>query len=140
MSVPRKKNPLRKGPQQKNQYHYILGNPLHLVKLKDTAAQENRLSKTQHNNILAGGRRSTDKDALGLYHLWDSLSAREKDVAILVCRKFTNEQIAQWTKLSISTVKSYLQHVFFKLNVRSKIELYLKFGDLDFKRNTPPYI
>jgi len=46
--------------------------------------------------------------------------------------------MALWLKLSVSTVKSYLQNVFFKIGVRSKTELRLEFVNFDFKQN-PPY-
>jgi DNA-binding CsgD family transcriptional regulator len=35
------------------------------------------------------------------------------------------------------TVKSYLEHVYYKIEVRSKTELRLKFFDFDFASNPP---
>jgi DNA-binding NarL/FixJ family response regulator len=132
MSPPRKKKPSRSDLQQTNQYSYTLGKPLRLVIKTNQAAQNDPLSQTKQGNALTSGRRSTDKDLNNLYRLWHSLSAREKDVTKLVCRGYTNEQIAFATKLSVSTVKSYLQHVFLKIDVRDRTELRLKFFNFDF--------
>ena len=138
MSTPRKKKPSRIGPQQTNKYSLTLDSPLHLVNRTDPAAQDNHSSKTRPGNALSGGRRSTDRISFDLYNRWLSLSRREQDVTILVCKGLTNEQMALWLKLSVSTVKSYLQNVFFKIGVRSKTELRLEFVNFDFKQN-PPY-
>ena len=138
MSTPRKKKPSRIGPQQTNKYSLTLDSPLHLVNRTDPAAQDNHSSKTRPGNALSAGRRSTDRISFDLYNRWLSLSPREQDVTILVCKGLTNEQMALWLKLSVSTVKSYLQNVFFKIGVRNKTELRLEFVNFDFKQN-PPY-
>jgi DNA-binding NarL/FixJ family response regulator len=136
MSTPRKKNPSRIGPQQTTKYSFTLDSPLHLITRAD-AAQEKHSSKTRLGNALSGGRRSTDKVSFDLYNRWLCLSPREQDVTILVCKGLTNEQIALWLKLSVSTVKSYLQNVFLKIGVRNKTELRLEFVNFNFQNNTP---
>jgi DNA-binding NarL/FixJ family response regulator len=139
MSTPRKKRSSRIGSQQTNKYFHVLDNPLRLVKRTHPAAQENRSSDNRSASALTGGRRSTDRISFDLYNRWLSLSPREQDVTVLVCKGLTNEQIALWLKLSVSTVKSYLQNVFFKIGVRNKTELRLEFVNFDFKRDTPPH-
>lgn len=138
MSTPRKKKSSRIGSQQTNKYFHILDNPLRLVKRIDLATQENRLSNERHTNTLTGGRRSTDSELLDLYDRWLSLSPRERHVTYLTCRGYKNQQIAFQMGVTVGTVKSYLQHVFLKIDVRSKTELRLKFFNFDFKRY-PPY-
>lgn len=138
MSTPRKKKSSRIGSQQTNKYFHVLDTPLRLVKRTNPATQEKRSSDNRRASALPGGRRSTDKISFDLYNRWLSLSPREQDVTILVCKGLTNEQIALWLKLSVSTVKSYLQNVFFKIGVRSKTELRLEFVNFDFKRDAPP--
>ncbi|HET9911934.1 MAG TPA: helix-turn-helix transcriptional regulator [Anaerolineales bacterium] len=138
MADPRKKKSSRKGPQQTNRYFHVLVSPLHLVNRKDPAAQENQSPKPSPGNALSGGRRSTDKDAFELYDCWLALSSRERQVTYFTCQGYKNEQIAFHMGVSAGTVKSYLQHVFFKIGVRSKTELRLKFYNFDFERN-PPY-
>jgi DNA-binding NarL/FixJ family response regulator len=137
MSTPRKKKPSRIGSQQTNRYFHILANPLRLVDRTDSAAQENNSSKTRPGSALSGGRRSTDSDLLDLYDRWLSLSPREQHVTYLTCMGYKNDQIAFQMGITVGTVKSYLQHVFLKINVRSKTELRLKFFNFDFKRNPP---
>lgn len=133
MSTPRKKKPSRIGSQQTNRYFHVLVSPLRLVNRKDPAAQENHSS----GNALTGGRRSTDKDLLDLHDRWLHLSPRERHVTYLTCMGYKNEQIAFQMGVSVGTVKSYLRHVFYKMDVRSKTELRLKFANFDFERNPP---
>lgn len=135
MADPRKKKSSRNGPQQTNQYFHILVSPLRLVNRRDPAAQENPLSTTRPGN--AGGRRSTDRDTFKLYDQWLSLSPRERQVTYLTCLGYKNEQIAFQMGVSAGTVKSYLKHVFLKMDVPSKTELRLKFHGFDFERYPP---
>jgi len=125
---PRKKN----SRTDLKQYHFILGNQARLVNRNDSAARENHT-----NNSFAGGRRSTDKKSFELYAAWMRLSAREQDVAILVCQGLSDAQIAVHLSLAIGTVKSYLQKIFIKLDIYNRRELMLKFTGFDFPRNTP---
>jgi len=74
----------------------------------------------------------------GLYAYWKSLSAREQDVTILVCRGLSDAEVASQLKLSISTVKSYLQHVFHKVHVRNRRQLMVRFANFNFPRNPSP--
>jgi DNA-binding CsgD family transcriptional regulator len=137
MATPRKKNSSRVDPQQTNTYSYIQGNQLHLVRRTDPATEE-KLSETGPKSVLAGGRRSTDRFMGGLYAYWKSLSAREQDVTILVCRGLSDAEVASQLKLSISTVKSYLQHVFHKVQVRNRRQLMVRFANFNFPRNPSP--
>ena len=74
----------------------------------------------------------SDRDGDELYQLWLFLSTREQDVVALTCLGFTNDQIAFRLGLSTVTVKSYLQNVFYKLNLHSKTEVRLTFVSWDF--------
>jgi DNA-binding CsgD family transcriptional regulator len=131
MSPPRKKKPSRIGPQQTNRYFHVLTTPLHLVTRKEPATRESR------TNPLTGGRRSTDRDTLDLYDLWLSLSPRERQITYLTCQGYKNQQIAFQMGITVGTVKSYLEHVYNKIDVRSKADLRLKFFDFDFTSNPP---
>lgn len=135
MADPRKKKSSRNGSQQTNRYFHVLASPLRLVNQRNPATQENPSTNNQPGH--AGGRRSTDKDAFELYDLWLSLSPREKQVTYLTCLGYKNEQIAFHMGVSVGTVKSYLQHIFLKIQVPSKTELRLKFHGFDFERNFP---
>ena len=52
-----------------------------------------------------------------------SLTPRETEVAQLVHRGRSNEEIAETLALSIHTVKQHLKSIFGKLNVKSRTEL-----------------
>lgn len=57
------------------------------------------------------------------YHL----TSRETQVAILICRGFTNDEIAEALKISQSTVKTHLRNLFRRVRVNSRILLLLQF-------------
>ena len=130
MAIPRKKKTSRVDPQQTNRYFHVLVSPLRLVNRTDPAAQEDHASRARPGN--AGGRRSTDQEAFELYDRWLAFSAREQDVVALTCLGYKNQQIAFRLGLSITTVKSYIQNVCYKLNVHSKTEIRLAFVHWDF--------
>lgn len=134
MSDPRKKKSSRKGTQQTTTYSSILGDPLRLVDQRNSNAQE-KPSKFRY--ILAGGRRSSDRDKGELSYLWDKLSPREQDVTVLVCKGYTNEQIARSLNITVSSVKTYLRFVFSTVDVDNRTDLRLKFYDFDFKHTFP---
>ena len=121
MASSRKKKPLQ---TQTNKYFHTLDQSPRLI---------NRSNPTDD-------RRSTDHELFALYDSWLSLSQREQHVAYLACKGYKNAQIAFQMGVSVTTVKSYLQHVFLKIGVRNKTELRLKFVNFDFTRHTPPYI
>ena len=130
MATPRRKKTSRVGPQQTNRYFHVLVSPLRLVNRTDPAAQEDHASNPRPGN--AGGRRSTDREAFELYDRWLAFSAREQDVVALTCLGYKNQQIAFRLGLSVTTVKSYIQNVCYKLDVHSKTEIRLAFVDWDF--------
>ena len=140
MSTPRKKDPSRKDRQQNTQYSYILGDTLHLTRSEDSAARENDLSNAEGKSFPAGGRRSTDRNYKGLAIYWNSLSAREQDVTILVCRGHSDAEVASRLGLSVATVRSYLQRVFLKTHIRNRKQLIVRFANFEFPRTIPPDI
>ncbi len=137
MSTPRRKKSARADARQKNHYNYILGHNVHLVETQNLDAQEHRLAN-HPDKLLIGGRRATDQFMGKLYVLWKSLSAREQQVLMDVCEGLSDAEIARHLKLSVSTVKSYLQHVFNKVGVRNRRQLMVRFADFNFPRNPPP--
>ena len=54
---------------------------------------------------------------------WDSLTAREADVAALVAEGLTNPQIAERLVVSRHTVESHLKRIFLKLGATSRAQL-----------------
>lgn len=88
-------------------------------------------------NDLPRAHRYTNGDHFDLYDRWLSLSPRERQVTYLTCQGCKNEEIAFQMGISTGTVKPYLEHAHFKIAVRNKAELRLKFVDFDFTSNPP---
>ena len=63
---------------------------------------------------------------------WDSLSRREQQVVALICLGHRNYQIAEILVIAPETVKTHLQNIFAKFNLRSSKELRLALKDWDF--------
>lgn len=54
------------------------------------------------------------------------MSPRELQVAELVCKGFSNEEIAKDLKIKPGTVKTHLRNIYRRIHVRSKIAMLLK--------------
>ncbi len=63
---------------------------------------------------------------------WDSLSRREQQVVALICLGYRNYQIAEILVIAPETVKTHLQNIFAKFNLRSSKELRLVLKDWNF--------
>ena len=63
---------------------------------------------------------------------WDSLSRREQQVVALICLGHRNYQIAEILVIAPETVKTHLQNIFTKFNLRSSKELRLVLKDWNF--------
>jgi len=68
------------------------------------------------------------------YHM----TPRELQVAILVCRGFSNDEIVKALKIKHGTVKTHLRNIYRRLRVKSKIALLLRFVEDVNKFYTPP--
>ena len=130
MSDPQKKKDRRAGSQRTTKYSFTLGNLLQLVRRPaDSANQENRLSEDDPNLPVS---LPYDKNTNELYQRWLNLSPREQDVVALTCLGYKNHQIAFRLGLSVTTVKSYIQKVCYKLDLHSKTDIRLTFVHWDF--------
>ena len=63
---------------------------------------------------------------------WNSLSQREQQVVALICLGYRNYQIAEILVIAPETVKTHLQNIFSKFNLRSSKELRLVLTDWNF--------
>ena len=63
---------------------------------------------------------------------WDSLSRREQQVVALICLGHRNYQIAEILVIAPETMKTHLQNIFTKFNLRSSKELRLVLKDWNF--------
>ena len=50
----------------------------------------------------------------------EALSARERDIALLIARGYSNRAIAGELFVSVKTVETHVKHIFSKLNVRNR--------------------
>lgn len=77
--------------------------------------------------VLLDGHMRETKSLLGLL----CLSKREKEVASLVAQGLSNKEVAQRLSITERTVKVHLNHIFRKLNIRSRTELAILIGKRD---------
>jgi DNA-binding NarL/FixJ family response regulator len=134
MSDPRKRKSSRVGSERTNKYFHTL-DTLHLVYRPSPAIQE-PITNDKPTNA-PNGRRSSDKVDFDLYDRWLSLSEREQDVTYLTCQGDKDQKIAFKMGVSVRTVRSYLENVYRKMQVNSKVELRLLFGNFNFRRHLP---
>ena len=64
---------------------------------------------------------------------WSSLSHREQQVIALICLGHRNHEIAKTLTIAPETVKTHLQGIFNKFDLRSSKELRLALKDWDFR-------
>ena len=67
-----------------------------------------------------------------LLNQWETLSPRERDVAVLVCLGYTNKEIGRKLNISPQTVKTHLRNVLIKFNLHTRSELQLSLHGWDF--------
>ena len=77
------------------------------------------------NADLAAGRREPPVPDVS-----DSLTARERDVLVMMSRGCSNKHIARIFGISPETVKSHAKHIFSKLAVCSRTEAVFRAGSL----------
>lgn len=64
---------------------------------------------------------------------WSSLSHREQQVVALICLGYRNHEIAKTLTIAPETVKTHLQSIFNKFDLRSSKELRLALKNWDFR-------
>lgn len=57
----------------------------------------------------------------------DTLTEKEKDIALMIANGLSNKEISQKEKIALSTVKGHIHHIFEKAGVSDRISLALKF-------------
>lgn len=100
--------------------------------VKDVARQQSRheeeviadLTKAGLNQFLSQNE---------MENRWAALTHREQQVVALICLGYRNHQIAQTLVIAPETVKTHLQRIFDKFNLRSRKELRLALKDWEFR-------
>ena len=57
------------------------------------------------------------------------ISVRELEISMLVCRGYSNKEIANDLQIVLGTVKSHIRNVYRKVHIKNKISLLLRFMD-----------
>jgi ATP/maltotriose-dependent transcriptional regulator MalT len=100
--------------------------------IKDVAKQQNRAEEEVIAEFTKVGLNQflTQKE---LQDRWSSLSRREQQVVALICLGSRNYEIAQTLGIAPETVKTHLQHIFDKFQLRGSRELRVALKDWDFR-------
>jgi DNA-binding NarL/FixJ family response regulator len=64
---------------------------------------------------------------------WERLTAREQEVAALICLGYSNRQIAAHLTISLSTVKTHVRNVLIKFGLTQRTELQTVLEHWDFE-------
>jgi len=101
------------------------------VTLKTLAEHEERpLHKFAQDLIAAGLSQYYSVDE----HVkkWETLSARERDVAALICLGYTNQEICSRLVIAPGTVKTHITNILRKFQLASRYELRNLLAEWDF--------
>lgn len=99
--------------------------------IKDVAKQQKRAEEEVIADFTKAGLNQflTQKE---LRDRWNSLSHREQQVTALICLGYRNYEIAETLVITLQTVKTHLQSIFYKFHLRSSKELRFALKDWDF--------
>lgn len=64
---------------------------------------------------------------------WDSLTEREQEITALACLRYRNYEIAEKLSISHETVKTHMQNIFNKFDIRNRNELRRVLKDWQFQ-------
>ena len=107
------------------------------VTLATLAKHEGRPEDELLPDILAAGlNQYVSKDKL--WNRWNSLTAREQDVAALACLGYTNREIGRHLNISPETVKVRLQRAMMKFGVTTRSQLRKLLEECDFSEWEKP--
>ena len=99
--------------------------------IREAAQEQGRSEEEVWQDFVRAGQEHFRQNS-ELESRWDSLSEREQEVAALACMGYRNYEIAEKLGISHETVKTHLQNVFTKFDMRSRKELRLALRDWRF--------
>ena len=99
--------------------------------VRKAAKEQGRSEEAIIADLTKAGWDQIQQDA-EITNRWDSLSQREQQVVALICLGHRNYQIAEILVIAPETVKTHLQNIFAKFNLRSSKELRLVLKDWNF--------
>lgn len=100
--------------------------------ISEFAEEEQRPEDEIHADLLATviAQRQSVRD---LWDRWRALSPREQQVAALICRGYTNNEIAVRLGIAPTTVKTHNKNILTKYHFHSKEELRIALETWDFR-------
>jgi DNA-binding CsgD family transcriptional regulator len=99
--------------------------------VQELATREGRPEEEVAGELLASGL-ALRKQAEAYVQAWAGLTAREKQITVLLCQDYTYRQIATVLFISLETVKSHSRGILKKLGLRNKLDLMRNLGHWDF--------
>jgi DNA-binding NarL/FixJ family response regulator len=112
----------RKDQETDDDFHIYFSDQALVVTIRKLAQEQGRSEEEVLTEFAKAGQDLFfNQDTLAA--CWDSLSAREQEVLALVCLGHRNYEIAEVLSLSHQTVKTHLQNIFNKFDMRSTREL-----------------
>ena len=100
--------------------------------VKDVARQQSRTEEDVIADFTKAGLNQLSSQN-EIEERWSSLSHREQQVVALICLGYRNHEIAETLMIAPETVKTHLQRVFDKFNLRSRKELRLALKNWEFR-------
>lgn len=100
--------------------------------IAELAQQEQRPEEEVHADLLATVL-AQQQHSSELWDRWCALSPREQQVAVLVCRGYTNNEIAARLGIAPTIVKTHVKNVLTKYHFHSKDELRIALENWDFR-------
>ena len=115
-----------------NQPRVFLQDEELVAAIKDVARQQNRAEEEIMADLTKAGLNQlwTQNE---LEERWSSLSHREQQVVALIRLGYRNYEIAEMLVIAPETVKTHLQSIFNKFDLRSSKELRLALKHWDFR-------
>jgi DNA-binding NarL/FixJ family response regulator len=103
-----------------------------LAAIQETAQEQGR---TEEEVWMEFARAGHDQylQTSELEECWDSLTEREQEVTALACTGSRNYEIAEMLNISHETVKTHMQNIFNKFNIRNRNELRRALKDWRFE-------
>jgi DNA-binding CsgD family transcriptional regulator len=104
-----------------------------VMTVKEVANKQGRSEEEVATDFMKAGLDHFQKEA-ELTENWNFLSHRERQVIALVCLGHRNDEIAEILLIAPETVKTHLQNIFAKFNLRSSRELRLILKNWNFAK------
>ncbi len=107
-----------------------------LLTLRRIARQEKRTPEEVANQYLDDALRDLRSQEEN-WRKWQSLTPREQEVVALICLHYTSRQIAAMLAISPETVKTHVEHILEKFDVRDRNTLRRLLSGWNFSRWEP---